>query len=431
MMIKIIRSFQPAKPVLPILFFLSLFNIQAEPAAVNAKASRENYPPNGIWQASIIRKDGHTIRFNFEIKDSAGKKIMYVMNGKERLLADDIRLHKDSVYIEMPFFDSRFALAWSGDGKLEGSWIKNYGHRQVIMPFLAIHNESKRFSVSRSPAFDITGRWAVQFKNKDQSVENAIGEFSQSGSYITGTFLTTTGDYRFLEGVVDGDSLKLSTFDGGHAYYFTAKIGSPDKITDGEFYSGAASREYWKAEKNEHAALPDEYSLTTLKDPEKDRLQFTFKSIDGSMISLQDKAFRNKVVIIQIMGSWCPNCMDETRFLSDYYKKNKDRGIEVIALAYERTANYNESRKSLQSFTSRFDITYPVLITGVAVSDTLRTEKTLPRIKKILGFPTTIFIDKKGRVRKISTGFNGPGTGDHYEIFKKEFNELVDGLLKE
>jgi thiol-disulfide isomerase/thioredoxin len=149
------------------------------------------------------------------------------------------------------------------------------------------------------------------------------------------------------------------------------------------------------------------------------------------MVSLQDKAFRNKVVIIQIMGSWCPNCMDETRFLSDYYKKNKDRGIEVIALAYERTANYNESRKSLQSFKSRFDITYPVLITGVAVSDTLRTEKTLPRIKKILGFPTTIFIDKKGRVRKISTGFNGPGTGDHYEIFKKEFNELVDGLLKE
>jgi hypothetical protein len=72
-----------------------------------------------------------------------------------------------------------------------------------------------------------------------------------------------------------------------------------------------------------------------------------------------------------------------------------------------------------------------VLVTPVALNDSLRTEKTLPQIKKILGFPTTIFIDKAGKVRKISTGFNGPGTGDHYEIFKKEFNELVNGLLKE
>ena len=136
-------------------------------------------------------------------------------------------------------------------------------------------------------------------------------------------------------------------------------------------------------------------------------------------------------MIVQIMGSWCPNCMDETRFLSDYYKKNKDRGIRIIALAYERTTNFDESKKSLQSFKNRFEVTYPVLVTPVAVNDSLRTEKTLPQIKKILGFPTTIFIDKKGRVRKISTGFNGPGTGDHYEIFKKEFNEIIDHLLTE
>ena len=386
--------------------------------------------PNGIWQAQILRKDGQEIRFNFETKDSAGKKILYVMNGKERLLVDNIRQKEDSVFIEMPFFDSRFALRISGANKLEGNWIKNYGHRQVITPFRAIWNQPERFSVIHSPLFNVTGRWSTRFDKGDRYTE-AVGEFAQTGSLVTGTFLTTTGDYRFLEGVVDGDSLKLSTFNGGHAYYFTAKIDRTDKISGGIFYSGATNKEPWEAEKNEQAALPDEYSLTRLKDPHQSTLDFKFKSIDGPRVSIKDKAFKNNVVIIQIMGSWCPNCMDETRYLSDYYKKNHYRGVTIIALAYERTTNFAESKKALQSFKNRFDVTYPVLVTGVAVSDTLRTEKTLPQIKKIVGFPTTIFIDKKGRVRKIATGFNGPGTGDHYEIFKKDFNGLVDGLLKE
>jgi len=430
-MIRRIRLIHPVRSFLFILFSLLLFSAQAGPLAAGIQPSKKNYPPNGIWQADIIRKDGQQIRFNFEMKDSAGKKILYVINGKERLLADDIRQREDSIFIEMPFFDSRFALRLYDDDKLKGSWIKNYGHRQVTMPVVAVRNQTQRFSVTRSPLFNITGRWSVYFKEKNQSTENAIGEFNQSGSSVTGTFLTTTGDYRFLEGVVDGDSLRLSTFDGGHAYYFTAKIDASDKISGGRFYSGATSREIWRAEKNERAALPDEFSLTTLKNPHNDRLNFTFKSIDGPMVSIKDNAFTNKVVIVQIMGSWCPNCMDETRFLSDYYKRNKDRGIEVIALAYERTTDFDESKKSLQSFKNRFDVTYPVLVTGVAVSDTSRTEKTLPQIKQIMGFPTTIYIDKKGRVRKISTGFNGPGTGDHYEIFKKEFNDLVNGLLRE
>lgn len=430
-MIRRIRLIHPTRSFLFMLFSVLLVRVQAGPLAGGIQRLKRNYPPNGIWQANIIRKDGQQIRFNFEMKDSAGKKILYIINGKERLLADDIRQQKDSIFIEMPFFDSRFALRLYDDDELKGSWIKNYGHRQVTMPVIAVRNQAQRFPVTRSPLFNITGRWSAYFKEKNQSTEHAIGEFNQSGSSVTGTFLTTTGDYRFLEGVVDGDSLRLSTFDGGHAYYFTAKIDAADKMSGGVFYAGATSKETWRAEKNERAALPDEFSLTTLKNPLDDRLNFTFKSIDGPVVSIKDDRYKNKVVIVQIMGSWCPNCMDETRFLSDYYKKNKDRGLEMIALAYERTTNFDESKKALQPFRNRFEVTYPILVTGVAVSDTLRTEKTLPQIKQIMGFPTTIYIDKKGKVRKISTGFNGPGTGDHYEIFKKEFNELVDSLLME
>ncbi len=118
------------------------------------------------------------------------------------------------------------------------------------------------------------------------------------------------------------------------------------------------------------------------------------------MVSISDDRFRNKVVIIQIMGSWCPNCMDETAFLSEYYKANKERGIEMVALAYEYSTDFSRSQKSLRKFQQRFNITYPMLITGVRTIDSLRTEKTLPEITRIKMFPTTLFIGRDGKVKK-------------------------------
>jgi len=55
----------------------------------------------------------------------------------------------------------------------------------------------------------------------------------------------------------------------------------------------------------------------------------------------------------------------------------------------------------------------------------------LPQIKKISAFPTSIFIDKKGKIRKIDSGFNGPATGEYYTKFKKEFEQFVEKLLAE
>ena len=382
----------------------------------------------GIWRAEILRRDGHPVVFNFQTKEIAGRKIIYIINGSERLLVDNIVQHGDSLFIDMPFFDSHFALRIADEKTLEGNWIKNYGVRQAVVPFRAIFNESEKFPVSLPPAFNISGRWSVQFKGEKNSTE-AVGEFKQSGSQVRGTFLTSTGDYRFLEGVVTGDTLRLSTFDGGDAYSFVSKITDTNKMTDGFFYAGATSVETWVAEKNEQAKLPDEFSLTRLKDSANASLHFEFPDLAGRRVSISDAVFKNKVVIIQILGSWCPNCMDETRFLSSWYIQNRSRGVAIIGLAYERTASFADAKRLLQPFITRFHVTYPILATGVTVDDSLRTQKTIPEIQQIIGFPTTIFIDKKGTVRKIHTGFNGPGTGDHYTAYKKEFNDLVNELL--
>jgi thiol-disulfide isomerase/thioredoxin len=386
--------------------------------------------PIGYWRGEILRKDGNAIIFNFETRDSLGKKIIYVINGSEKLLVDHIERKGDSAYIEMPFFDSRFALRILSNGDMEGIWIKNHGEQIIKIPFHAYFGEKEKFVANKSPSFNISGRWSVTFKSQTDSTE-AIGEFRQTGAKIQGTFLTITGDYRFLNGIVNGDTLKLSTFDGGHAYSFVSLIQDSEKMSSGSFFSGATSVENWEAHKNENARLPDEFSLTKLKDSANAILHFQFPDLKGRLISTQDSIYKNKVIIVQILGSWCPNCMDECRFLVPFYDANKKRGVEVIGLAYERTSSYNEAKKLLLPFVNRLQIKYPIAVTGVSVNDSLRTEKTLPEIQKILGFPTTIFIDKKGKVRKIHTGFTGPGTGDHYEIFIRDFNDIINDLLKE
>lgn len=385
---------------------------------------------NGIWRTSIQRQDGQAIIFNFETKDSAGQKILYVLNGSEKLLVDNIKIKGDSVFIEMPFFESGFAAKIDKDGNLQGSWLRKDVDQILAMPFSAIYNHQERFPVTAPPLHKINGRWTVVFTDKNNHVITAVGEFQQKGSKLTGTFLTASGDYRFLEGVVTGDSLKLSGFDGGHAYLFTARVDNDNRISGGNFYSGAARVDKWTAKRNPNAALPDGYEATTLR-PGENKLNFRFRSTDDKTISISDTAYKGKVVIVQIMGSWCPNCMDETKFLSEYYKANSQKGIEVIGLAYERTTDLERSKKSITSFQSRFNVSYPILITGVTATDSLLTEKTLPQLNKIKSFPTSIFIDKKGVVRRIYTGFTGPGTGAYYDAFRKEFDEAVKGLLSE
>jgi thiol-disulfide isomerase/thioredoxin len=299
-----------------------------------------------------------------------------------------------------------------------------------VLHFIAVPGMKDRINVSKKPKTVINGRWAANFVSSDTNERIAVAEFKQTGSKLTGTFLTTTGDYRYLEGAVNGDSIILTTFDGSHAYLFTAKIISPTSLQSGYYYSGARFKQEWSARKDPNAHIPENASAVYLRKGE-DRLHFTFPNLDGKLVSVNDARFRNKVVIVQIMGSWCPNCMDETKFLSNYYLQNRSRGVEVVSLAYEYSNNFERSKKDLMKFRDRFNVQYPMLITGAKTSDSLRTEKTLPEITPIKMFPTTIFLGRDGKVKKIDTGFTGPGTGEHYEEFKRKFYATVDSLLKE
>lgn len=393
-----------------------------------------NHPANhlesGTWQASLLREDGKEIPFSFKSEDSAGQTIWHIENGNESLLVDNIEVSGDSVKVQMPFYDSKI-LAKLVDGKLQGEWIKTMESTNQTMQFTAAPGNEKFNGGSNEKQVNVEGRWAVNFVDiSSTDTTHSVGEFKQDGNKVTGTFLNPTGDYRFLSGIIIGDTLKLSCFDGGHAFLFTAIINDTDKLSDGYFYSGAKYVEKWTAQRNDSAQLADEYALTKLK-AGAGPLNFKFRSITGDSVSMHDDRFKNKVVLVQLMGSWCPNCMDETAFLSDYYNQHKNDSIEIISLAYERSTDFERSKKTLGLFQKRFNVQYPMLVTGVTVTDTMRTEKTLPQLEEIIAFPTLIFVDKKGAIRKIHSGFTGPGTGEHYRHFKDDFDKIVGDLLKE
>ncbi|MDB5011758.1 MAG: TlpA family protein disulfide reductase, partial [Mucilaginibacter sp.] len=296
----------------------------------------------GIWRGALKTASGTEIPFNFEVNNIAGKQHIAIINGTERFKVDNITEKGDSVFIKMPLFDSEFRLKLEG-GNLIGKWIKHLGNKDGIMDFKATPNTSWRFfKTVIKPQVDVTGRWSAVFGEGDKK-DVTVGEFKQTGEKLTGTFLTTTGDYRYLEGVVSGDQLYLSCFDGGHAYTFTAKV-TGQKMVEGKLYAGLTSIEKWEATRNENAKLPDAYSLTALK-PGYKKIDFTFLDLNDKKVSLTNSRFKNKVVIVQIMGSWCPNCMDETAYLINYYKKYHPKGVEIVGLAYERTTDFAKSQK--------------------------------------------------------------------------------------
>jgi thiol-disulfide isomerase/thioredoxin len=411
------------KKIYLLFFCFSIFFV-----AVNG-ISQQKASTKTEYRALLHRNDKLPIVFNIAESKYGGKRTWTIRNAAEKLVADRIIEKGDSLLVYLPFFDGMLLLKKSFTG-YEGIWNKKTIKGDQFMP-LTIERGSKRLDLSGTNSkFNVTGRWKVEFINPDLKRSIAMGEFKQIGSKLTGTFLTPTGDYRFLEGTIAGDSLQMTTFDGSHAFFFSAHIKDNNTLESGIYASGPTYMEKWTANRDEKMILDESSSSFQLKG-KANKLDFSFPDLDSNIVSMADERFKNKVVVIQIMGSWCPNCMDETAFLSNFFDENKQHGVEVIGLAYEYSKDFSRSKKSLSYFKNRFNVKYPILITGITSSDEMKTEKTLPQMTEIKAFPSMIFIGRDGTVRKTHAGYAGPATGIHHELFKKEFSEIVEALLAE
>ena len=378
---------------------------------------------SGMWRGEITAQE-NKIPFNFEVMKNEGTYKIQLINGSERLDIEGLNILGDSLFFDMHIFDISIKAKIYKDS-LTGSYTKNYAEGYVL-PFKAFYGKEGRVDNAESSAiFD--GTWETTFTNKDGEENSAIGIFKSEGKTLRGTFLSKTGDYRYLDGYTVKDTMYLYTFDGNHIYKFRA-FKENDSILKGEYWSGKTSYKTFVSVKNDTARLPDANSLTYLKEG-FDTIEFSFPDLNGKMTSLDDEKYKDKIVILQIFGTWCPNCMDETRFLSEWYNKNKSNGVEIIGLAYEIKPEFEYARDRVLTMKQKLNVPYDFLIAGT--SSTKSASESLPMLNEVISFPTSIIIDRQGKVRRIHTGFSGPATGVYYEEFVDDFNQFMKELIEE
>jgi thiol-disulfide isomerase/thioredoxin len=258
------------------------------------------------------------------------------------------------------------------------------------------------------------------FSGVTEDAYPGVGLFDQKEDILTGTILTETGDYRYLEGKVVGKKAYLSAFDGSHAFSFEIKKDSANHLI-GEFRSGKHHREPFEGNFDEAAKLNSAYEL--VKKVGNSKVGFTLPDHNGNLVSTDGSAYTGKIKIYEIMGTWCPNCKDATNFLKEFQANNND--VKVTALAFERYRDSTKSLPILAKYQSKNQLNYPILLAGYY--DKKEASTKIPYIEKVMAYPTLLIVNKNDELVKIYTGFNGPATKE-YEPFKNDFTAIINEL---
>ena len=404
--------------------------ILAAALALAACAERPADVHTGPWRAWLDSPGGE-LPFGLELERGADSFTAFVVNGEERIpISRTERTGRGIAFFFDPY-DSSIRATLTADGRrLDGDWRKTTGPgTEARLPFHAVAGRQPRFPLPPTGLDEqrlarLDGRWAVDFAEDD---EPAVGIFRVgSDGGCLGTFMTTTGDYRYLAGSFDGDRLRLSCFDGAHAFLFDSRLAA-DGTLAGEFWSRDSWHESWTARRDPEAALPDAFELTSWIEG-RDLGQIVFPDLEGRQRSLADPKFTGRARILEIFGSWCPNCNDATRFLVELDRRYRSRGLSIVGLAFELTGDFERDAEQVRRYAEHHGIEFPLLVAGM--SDKQQASERFPLIDRVRSYPTTIFLDGEGRVRAVHQGFTGPATGASYDELRRKFESLIEELIE-
>jgi thiol-disulfide isomerase/thioredoxin len=383
----------------------------------------------GLWRGNIQLNESPSesqmpFLFNWT-KGNDNKDEITIINAEETITVNEISYSGDSVFIKLPVFKDEIKAKMVSKDSIVGLYYHSGSRSKYTMPFYAVAGKKDRFDVEiKQSAIDVSGRWETTVEPGDSAEYKMIGEFKHTGNKVTGTFLTTSGDHRYLDGVVSGNKLMLSSIDGNHTILITATINKDGELENGLFIGGPKWRDKWIAKKNEKFKLQEPDSITKIKEG-TGAIDFTFADMTGKRISLSDSKYNDKPVIVQLMGSWCPNCMDETKLFNELYEKYNTKGLQIIGLCFESN-NFEESKERIERFVKQLNAKYDFLYAGEVGRNII---ETLPFIDKINGYPTTLYLNKEHKVIKVYAGFSGPGTGKHYFTEKEAIIKTIESLL--
>ena len=385
---------------------------------------------SGQWDATVDIGQAE-IPFRFEMAEQGTELKGFFFEGDKKIASTSASYADGRLQFEYEYLDATLTATFDGE-TLDGAY---HYHRKNGKKYPFHAQRHIRAAVRQSPQTQIpqvTGDWEMKLVGEDHNPtkdpRTALSwklYLRQTASDVTGSILRVDGDTGTLTGSWQGDSLVLSHFAGERPVLLEATL-RPDGTLDILFNK---RNKYLAARTSDAQAKgipepPDPAKFTSVTERDEP-FHFSFPDANGTIVSDADARFKNKVVILAIGGTWCPNCRDEAPFLVNLYRRFHADGLEIVGLNFEASGDFAEDKPRLDSFVHEFSIPYPVLYAGAIPNVTDK----LPRIANFDSYPTTIYLGRDGRVASVRAGFAGPATGTAHLALQIEVDQLVQRLL--
>ncbi len=373
-------------------------------------------PLAGPWRAALDLAGG-TLRFSIQVNSAAAPSAQ-LCNGSFCEPFSAVRLTGDTVVFEIGDYAASIRAVRHGDS-LVGAYsnVGNRGPRTI--PF---HATRGHWPVAPAPP-GLLGSWDAWFGSEGRQSPRILS-FDNGPLGLGATVLSNSGDYGAFWGGAAGREFAVGHFDGSFVYMITGELAGDSLI--GTFHAGLRSQTPFTATRSTgapHLKPPTEVTKADTTAP----FRFAFPDLQGRIVTNEDPRFRGKIVMVDIFGTWCPNCQDAAPTLLELYHAYHAQGFEVVSLAYEVTGDPEVDGELVRRFRDKFGIPWPILLAGM--NDTDLTAATLPQLEGFTAYPTLLFLDRGGRIRRVHAGFYGPATGAQYTKLQADLHSYVQELL--
>lgn len=377
---------------------------------------------HGTWRFAL-QMQNQELPFTAEFARHKDGPKLRIFNGSEVIELSNPYIKEDTLVYAFPVYNTSLLLIQDSPDLLSGKWI-DLNKQNYSIPLVAEYNRDFRFTSTKSSTY-VASQYKVRFENKNSKGSDAILLLDNDQGKLTGTFLTETGDYRFLQGNIMNGDINLSTFDGSHAWLFSATI-TGDSLTHGHFFSGLHGHTSWYAVADSAFQLRSPESISSIKSG-FDKFEFALTDESGKQTTHEDYIDGKTVTIYHITGSWCPNCMDAAVALQEITQEIGTKYLRVVPIHFEMTDDFEIAKTRVNKMKLDLGLSEHFLFGGKANKESV--QKKLPALTQLSSYPTLIFTNKAGDVVKVYTGFYGPGTGKYYEQFKTETKSLLSSML--
>jgi thiol-disulfide isomerase/thioredoxin len=368
---------------------------------------------------AVLDLAGGTLGFGIELHERAGAWDGRLCNAATCQPFSAVRRAGDSLHLELADFAASISAVARGDS-LIGAY-RNVGIRGPrTIPFRAVRGPRP---ATPAPEW-LSGTWHAWFRGATGDTPRVF-EFRNGPAGLEGTIIGNSGDYGAFGGTASRDSFSLSRFDGSFVYLLAGRLAGDSLV--GTFHAGLRSQTPFVAVR---ARGPSPLTPPTeVTQADTAPFRFAFPDLDGKMVTSSDPRFRGKVLVVDVFGTWCPTCHDAAPTLVALHRSRAARGLEVVGLAFEVSGDTAVDGALVRRYRDKFGIGFPLLLAGISEVD--QAAASLPQLEGFTAFPTTLFIGRDGRVRRVHAGFHGPATGSQYDATVREFERLADELLAE